>query len=156
MNAMDTPVGDDAPRAQAVRCGTRALAWPHGVARAALDKVELSAVPHAPAWLAGAANIDGRIVPVIDLVPWMEPGRRTDVTARDTRLLVLGEGDETTALLFTGLPRLVRVGRRAAPAANDDPLVAVSIGCAEDDPTTPVIDHRALLDALAAAAVATA
>lgn len=146
---MSPTTPSDLPRAQAVRCGTRAVAWPHGVARAALDHVELSAVPNAPAWLAGAANIEGRIVPVIDLVAWCEPGQQTDVGARDTRLLVLGDGEETTALLFSGLPRLVRIGRPSSLPL-DDPLARVSMGTAEDDPHTVVIDHRALLDTLAA------
>ncbi len=141
---------DALQRGQAVRCGAQQLAWPHGVARAVLDCPEISAVPHAPVWLAGAANIDGRVVPVLDLAAWFVPGTLTDTGHRETRVLVLGDGEETVAVLFNGLPRLVRLKTGGVPA-DANPASAADgyvIGCAVDDPHTLLMDHAALLQAI--------
>jgi chemotaxis signal transduction protein len=100
-----------------VRCGERWIAFPYGWAKSAVERVVLSAVPGAPAWLAGAANVEGRIVPVIDLLAWGHPGQGIDVHAKDARLLVGGDGDDSVAVLFQGMPRLVRVARSDAPIA---------------------------------------
>jgi chemotaxis signal transduction protein len=144
---------DDQPlRGQAVRCGRLSLAWPHGVARAVMDCPPLSAIPNAASWLAGAANIDGRIVPVLDLAAWFVPGSMTDASARDARLLVLGDGEDTSAVLFEGLPRLVRLTEAAGDHALDtEPALSpYVIGFAEDDPSTLLLDHPALMQALQA------
>lgn len=134
-------------RAQAVRCGALSIALPHGWARAAVEQVELSAVPGAPAWLAGAANVEGRIVPVLDLAAWATPGQFVDGSAKDARLLVGGAGEDSVALLFQGIPRLVRL-RRHADATPHQRLAAYAIGSAEDDPTTIALDMPALIEAL--------
>ena len=78
--ATAAPTGE---AAQAVRCGERWFAFPYGWARTAVEQVPLSAVPGAPAWLAGAANVEGRLVPVIDLGAWTTPGRFLDARARE-------------------------------------------------------------------------
>lgn len=136
-----------AERAQAVRCGERWIALPYGWARSAVEQVQLSAVPGAPAWLAGAANVDGRIVPVIDLLAWTTPGRFIDSRAKDARLLVGGEGDDTVALLFQGLPRLVHMTRQTAEHSGDR-LAPYALGHDPDDPATVALDAPRLVDAL--------
>jgi len=134
-------------RAQALRCGDLSVALPHGWARAAIEQVELSAVPGAPPWLAGAANVEGRIVPVIDLAAWAQPGRFIDATAKDARLLVGGTGEDSVALLFQGIPRLVRFKRHPA-VAEGSKLSTYAIGSAEDDPDSIALDMPALVEAL--------
>jgi chemotaxis signal transduction protein len=134
-------------RAQAVRCGERWLAFPYGWARAAVEQVQLSAVPGAPAWLAGAANVEGRIVPVIDLLAWMSPGRFVDAAAKDARLLVGGQAEQTVAVLFQGLPRLVGVTRQM-PAIGNDRLTPYLLGHAQDDVHTVALDAPRWVEAL--------
>jgi twitching motility protein PilI len=135
-----------AERAQAVRCGDQWFAFPYGWARTAVEQAQLSAVPGAPRWLAGAANVEGRIVPVIDLMAWNTPGRFVDLHAKDVRLLVGGEDDDTVAVLFEGLPRLVSFERKASrSSARIAPYV---IGAALHDDTVLAIDPRALVGAL--------
>jgi chemotaxis signal transduction protein len=152
--ALDAPAApadaNDPPteRAQAIRCGGRWIAFPYGWARSAVDQVQLSAVPGAPAWLAGAANIEGRIVPVVDLVAWATPGRFADAQAKDARLLVGGDGDDSVAVLFHGLPRLVGVTRRAAPNSPTDRLARYVVGRDPGDADTVAVDAAALVDAL--------
>jgi chemotaxis signal transduction protein len=134
-------------RAQAVRCGERWIAFPYGWARAAVEQVHLSAVPGAPAWLAGAANVEGRIVPVIDLLAWSAPGRFVDARAKDARLLVGGDGDDSVAVLFQGLPRLVRMVRERH-AIGQDRLTPYVLGHDPDDVHTVTLDAPRLVDAL--------
>jgi chemotaxis signal transduction protein len=138
---------EQAERAQAVRCGDRWIAFPYGWARAAVEQAHLSAVPGAPAWLAGAANVEGRIVPVIDLLAWSTPGRFVDARAKDARLLVGGDGDDTVAVLFQGLPRLVRV-QREQHAIGQDRLTPYVLGHDPDDVHTVTLDAPRLVDAL--------
>jgi chemotaxis signal transduction protein len=136
------------PRALAVQCGVLRVALPHGWARAAVDCPDLTPVPRAPGWLAGAANIDGEITPVVDLAAWCGEGDMTDVPRRDLRLLLGGHGGDALALLFNGLPRLVRV-HATDVAVRSTRLAAVAIGDVLDEPETPVLDGAALLAAIA-------
>lgn len=145
--AASMPSAQHAERAQAVRCGERWFAFPYGWARAAVEQVQLSAVPGAPAWLAGAANVDGRIVPVIDLLAWTTPGRFSDARAKDARLLVGGEGEDSVAVLFQGMPRLVRV-THGAQASGQDCLTPYVTGHAVDDLHTVTLDAPRLIEAL--------
>jgi chemotaxis signal transduction protein len=139
---------DSAERAQAVRCGERWFAFPYGWARAAVEQVQLSAVPGAPAWLAGAANVEGRIVPVIDLLAWTTPGRLLDARAKDARLLVGGEGEDVVAVLFHGMPRLVRVTRQVQRAIGNDRLAPYLLGHDLEDLLTVALDAPRLVEAL--------
>jgi chemotaxis signal transduction protein len=134
-------------RAQAVRCGDRWIAFPYGWARTAIEHVQLSAVPGAPSWLAGAANVEGRIVPVIDLLAWASPGRFVDAGAKDARLLVGGDAEQTVAVLFQGLPRLVGVTRQPQAIGNDR-LTPYLLGHAQDDVQTVALDAPRWVDAL--------
>jgi chemotaxis signal transduction protein len=138
------PVGE---AAQAVRCGERWFAFPYGWARSAVEQVQLSAAPGAPPWLAGAANVEGRIVPVIDLVAWLTPGRFIDARAKDARLLVGGHGEDVAAVLFQGMPRLVRVGHERQ-AIGQDRLTPYVIGHDIHDLHTVTLDAPRLIEAL--------
>jgi chemotaxis signal transduction protein len=139
-------------RAQAVRCGPHALALPLGWARLALEGVELSQAPGAPVWLAGAANVEGEIVPVVDLAAWLDPADALDPKRRDTRLLVGGQGEQALGLLFQGFPRLVRVAPLPEGQLAPERLASLVIGVAADDTHILTLDgpllFEALLDAL--------
>jgi chemotaxis signal transduction protein len=151
-----TPAADTAAapgvateRAQAVRCGQRWIAFPYGWARSAVERVALSAVPGAPAWLAGAANVDGRIVPVIDLLAWSQPGQGIDAHAKDARLMVGGDGDDSVAVLFQGMPRLVRVAReKNTDSAGADRLAPYLHGRDPEDAATVALDAPRWVEAL--------
>jgi chemotaxis signal transduction protein len=108
---------------QAIRCGSLRVAFPYGWANTIVEKFSLTAVPRAPAWLAGAANIDGQIYPVVDLAHWVLSGGRAmssnashAKTSSAARLLIGGihsnNGDDRLAVLFNGLPQ--QLGRSAA------------------------------------------
>ncbi len=140
--------GTRAERAQAVRCGSRWIAFPYGWARSAVEHVPLSRVPGAPTWLAGAANVEGRIVPVIDLLAWSLPGQALDAEAKGVRLLVGGDGEDTVAVLFEGLPRVVHVVREAALRADGDRLALYAFGHELDDANTLALDAPRWVEAL--------
>ena len=114
-------------RAQGIHCEGLAVALPYSWARAVVDSFELSGVPHAPPWLAGAANVDGRIVAVVDLARWACPSHDTPAAATPRqRLLLGGEGAQAFALRFQGLPALLRGSAQPAPTspAAPDPAAA--------------------------------
>jgi hypothetical protein len=97
---------------QGVRCGALAVAFPYGWATNIVEKFELTAIPKAPAWLIGAANIDGRITPVVDLSRYGAQGQRAQRSELNTmgqRLLIGGAGadsdDSRLAVVFVGLPQ---------------------------------------------------
>lgn len=139
----------DGERAQGIQCDGLAVALPYSWARGVVDSFELSGVPNAPAWLAGAANVDGRIVAVIDLAAWAEPGSAAQAAAgARPRLLMGGDGAQAFALRFQGLPALLRSGGESAPAHGlPDALQPYVRGTAmaEGDPRSwPLLDMPGL------------
>ena len=137
-------------RAQAVRCGERWIAFPHGWAHKAVEDISLSAVPGAPHWLAGAVNVDGRVVPVVDLLAWQNPTQFINAQANTSRLLVGGQGSHVVGVLFEGLPRLVPITRDAVSRApvHDDRLAPYITGQDPSDDAVLAIDAYALVEAL--------
>ena len=98
--------------AQGITCGQWALAFPFDWARQIVESFELSAIPKAPPWLMGAANIDGNIVPVVDLAIYFGSAVAGVSPVLQQRLLVGGivgtEVDEAMALAFSGLPQQLK------------------------------------------------
>jgi chemotaxis signal transduction protein len=92
-----------------VLCGPWALAFPFSWARNLIEDIELSDVPHAPAWLLGAANVDGAVIPVFDLARWLDSTQATE-PGPGSHVLVGGEGERVAGLIFRGLPTLVKTG----------------------------------------------
>ncbi len=94
--------------AQGIICGQWALAFSFDWARQIVERFELSAIPKAPNWLLGAANVDGNIVPVIDLAKYFNSEPTAPAQASQQRLLVGGltgtNADDAVALMFTNLP----------------------------------------------------
>jgi chemotaxis signal transduction protein len=150
------PAAAPAERAQAIDCGGISVAVPFSWARSVVEDYELSEVPNAPAWLAGAANVEGRIVAVVDLATWAAP-EDTPPAALTSRLLLGGEGDAMFALRFNGLPAMVRCAPRRAAATDEfevpaalQPFIA---GRATHDTSArcwPVVDMAALTQAWSA------
>jgi hypothetical protein len=60
--------------AQGIQCGSLNVAFSFAWARSIVEDFSLTPIPNAPAWLLGAANIEGEIVPVFDLVSWVGAG----------------------------------------------------------------------------------
>lgn len=105
--------------AQGILCGSWALAFPFDWARQIIDNFELSPLPRSPGWLLGAANVDGSILPVIDLTAYLT-GTSPSAT-RQQRLLIGGlstaqNSADTTgdaiAIAFEGLPQQLGYERR--------------------------------------------
>lgn len=80
-----------------------------------MDRFELTPIPKAPAWLLGAANVDGNIVPVVDLTAYLN--NDIPVSNSQQRLLIGGlsinqSGADSTgdaiAIAFEGLPQQLR------------------------------------------------
>jgi chemotaxis signal transduction protein len=151
---------NDGERAQGIRCDGLAVALPYAWARGVVDSFELSGVPNAPGWLAGAANVDGRILAVVDLARWARPDTDTQpppASPARQRLLVGGDGPQAFALRFQGLPALLRCGPATpAPTADTDlpeALAPFVRGTAQADGQAaawPVLDMPGLARAWAA------
>ncbi len=132
-------------RAQAIDCGAAKVAVPFEWARNVVDRFDISVTPNAPAWLAGAANIDGRILPVLDLAAWLDPAD-AQASGGHARLLVGGDAEEAYALLFHGLPMLARWSPGAAPAVPHQKLIPFVLGQATLAGLSPGA-ARAVIDA---------
>ena len=143
--------------AQGIQCGSLNLAFSFGWARSIVEDFSLTPIPNAPAWLVGAANVEGEIVPVFDLVSWVgasaSDALRLAPGPGRARLLVGGHGDERAAMVFSGLARMVRYAagsqRKPAGLALPPRLNAVVLAGSETTPRHWVLDAQKLLDQLA-------
>jgi chemotaxis signal transduction protein len=97
--------------AQGIICGPWALALSFDWARSIVEEFELSPIPKAPLWLVGAANIEGAIIPVVDLALYINPSAPGN-PAGSQRLLVGGlsgiSSEDAVALIFSRLPQQLR------------------------------------------------
>lgn len=95
--------------AQGIICGSWALAFSFDWSRQIIEDFEISSIPKSPAWLVGAANIEGSILPVVDLAVYFSPTTANLTVSPHQRLLVgrlkMDDTDEAIALLFNGLPQ---------------------------------------------------
>jgi chemotaxis signal transduction protein len=98
--------------AQGILCGPWALAFPFEWARQIVDSFELSPIPKAPLWLLGATNVDGNILPVVDLHAYLH--QTAPASMHHPRVLIGGlpqasDGADSTgdaiAIVFAGLPQ---------------------------------------------------
>ena len=85
------------------------MAFSFDWARQIVEDFEVSAIPKSPTWLLGAANIEGNILPVIDLAVYFSPTTANLTLAPSQRLLVGGltaaGSEDAVALIFNGLPQ---------------------------------------------------
>jgi chemotaxis signal transduction protein len=102
--------------AQGIICGQWAYACEYGWARSIVERFESVAVPRSPAWLLGATNIDGEVLPVVDLVLFANPKAGTQEITKNHRLLVVGTGAQSVALLFNQRPVMLRYEPQKVPS----------------------------------------
>jgi chemotaxis signal transduction protein len=111
--------------AQAIYCGGWSLAFSMTWANVIIDNFEIVKIPRAPVWLVGAVNLEGNIIPVVDMSVYFVPNAIPMVAERHLRLLVGGRRDEKNesmsgsvnenvfAVLFSGLPMQIEYDRQA-------------------------------------------
>ncbi|WKB51389.1 chemotaxis protein CheW [Eleftheria terrae] len=137
--------------AQGVQCGPWWLAFPFSWARSIVEELQLSEVPHAPPWLAGAANVDGKVVPVFDLALYLDP-ELPPTTGPGALALLGGEGEQVAAIAFRGLPAMARPQAGLEAPATPAALAEFVVGAATDEGgrAWALIDAAALMEALSA------
>jgi chemotaxis signal transduction protein len=96
-------------QAQGIVCGSWALAFSFDWARQIVEDFDISAIPKAPPWLLGAANIEGSIIPVVDLAVYFSNTTTNLQALPHQRLLVGGQtaagAEDAIAFIFNGLPQ---------------------------------------------------
>jgi chemotaxis signal transduction protein len=112
---------------QAITCGAWTIVLNMQWANTIVDTFELVNIPRAPNWLIGAVNIDGSIIPVVDLSVYFEPKATPMAIDKHHRILVGGKREDNTeasasndnvfAILFSGLPMQTQYTREAMDAA---------------------------------------
>lgn len=109
--------------AQLIQCRGFPLAFSYEWVTQIVDQFDLVPVPKAPEWLVGAANIDGMIVPVVDLGRYFAPETKTEAIGRQHRLLLGGRigdsNEQALAILFSGLPFQIAYERAPLPAGSE-------------------------------------
>jgi chemotaxis signal transduction protein len=105
--------------AQGILCGSWALAFPFDWARQIVDTFEIAPIPKSPPWLLGGTNVDGNILPVVDLNVYLGLAQGSGV--RQQRLLIGGLSNsqytsdstgDALAIAFEGLPQQLGYERR--------------------------------------------
>lgn len=132
---------------QTIGCGGWSLAINMQWANTIVDTFELVKIPRAPHWLIGAVNIDGAIIPVVDLSVYFVPNAAPMAIDRHHRILVGGKreegadgtvtndsNDSVFAILFSGLPMQIEYTREAMDASHVIPerLRELSLGMAKN------------------------
>lgn len=99
-------------QAQGIVCGSWALAFSFDWARQIVEDFDISAIPKAPPWLLGAANIEGSIIPVVDLAVYFSTVTVHSKAPPHQRLLVGGlialGAEDAIAFIFNDLPQQLR------------------------------------------------
>ena len=112
--------------AQGIICGSWALAFSFDWSRQIVDRFELSAIPKAPAWLAGAVNVEGNVLPVVDLAQYFSPELANFGQPTQQRLLVGGlthtDAEDAVALVFSSLPMQLNYAHQELTYASALPL----------------------------------
>ena len=94
--------------AQGVECGQYLLAFNFDWARQIVDEFELVPIPRAPAWVLGAVNVNGLIVPVADIDSYFSENTTPAQLQRGQRLLMGGvqaeDAEGALAIVFSQTP----------------------------------------------------
>ena len=125
--------------AQGIVCGKLSLAFTFDWARQIVDSYELVPLPRAPGWVLGAVNINGTIIPVVDLENYFFDDAQPAQAERGQRLLVGGiyaeDSEAALAVVFNKTP--VQLEYATAGIENGEALPArlldVCRGLATDD-----------------------
>ena len=144
--------------AQGVQCGEFLLAFPFQWARQIIEQFELVPVPRAPSWMLGAVNVNGLIVPVVDMTKYFSQSAVPAQLQRGQRLLLGGlqaeDADNALAVVFAHSP--TQLEYYPQPIAGLDTLPArlqeVCLAAAMDDQSRTYIeiDSTKLMSALSA------
>ena len=144
--------------AQGVQCGEFLLAFHFQWARQIIEQFELVPVPRAPSWMLGAVNVNGQIVPVVDMANYFSQSSAPAQLQRGQRLLLGGlqaeDADKALAVVFTHSP--TQLEYYPQPVAQLDTLPArlqeVCQAVAVDDQSRTYIeiDPNKLMNALSA------
>jgi chemotaxis signal transduction protein len=153
--SLDETTAEGTYSAYRIGCGPWQLAvnaqWATGI----LDSYALQPIPRAPQWLAGCTNVDGILVPVIDLLLLLDPAAASmDRTDPEVSILMgthsPGDNEEAIGLLFTGMPHQLSYTRAILPASLEAPplLCRMARGLAEtpDGRMTIELDTHRLID----------
>lgn len=155
--------GAQQPRltAQTIACGDWQLAFSLAWTTLVVEQFALSNIPRAPYWLSGCANIEGAVVPVINLQSYFDANglnaTNSSAPPRHQRLLVGATSrqaaDDTLAIGFSGLPAQIQYFRAPIDnAVNLPPRLAEicsGLACCEDGRRFIEIDTSRLCDVLA-------
>lgn len=157
LDKLDSPDGAPLQLAQGILCGELRLAFTFAWARQIIEDYDLVALPRAPGWVLGAVNINGSIVPVVDLSSYLTQSVQPAQPQRGQRLLVGGiqaeDAEAALAVVFSQTPvQLEYTPQRLNSASNllMPRLLDVCSGTASDDLGNPYfeIDTERLMDAL--------
>ena len=111
--------------AHVVTCGRWSLAVGIRWINVLIDEFELVAIPGAAPWLVGAINVEGTIVPVVDLAAYFEPALAPQAITRHHRLMLGGRrensNEDAVALLFSGLPNQIEYDRQPLDPSQEMP-----------------------------------
>jgi len=80
---------------------------PSDVSSEVLEQSSIHQIPLAPAWLLGACNVRGDIVPIIDLSKIIG-NKKTELSSKPCRTLILGSADNFFGILVDELPKPVQ------------------------------------------------
>ena len=152
----DVAGGQAMKLAQGIVCGKLNLAFTFDWARQIVDDYELVPLPRAPGWVLGAVNINGAIVPVVDLDNYFFDSVQPAQAERGQRLLVGGiyaeDSEAALAVVFNQTP--VQLEYQSTENSNREALpprlLDVCQGIARDDRGKEYveIDPERLIDAM--------
>jgi chemotaxis signal transduction protein len=112
--------------AQGVQCGDFLLAFDFKWARQIIEQFELVPVPRAPSWMLGAVNVNGLIVPVIDIANYFSQSAVPAQLQRGQRLLLGGiaaeDADSALAVIFSQTPTQLEYQAKPIAALQDLPV----------------------------------
>ena len=144
--------------AQGIHCGNFSVAFGFDWARQIVDQFELVPIPRAPSWVLGAVNVNGLIVPVVDLSTYFAESQVPAQLLRGQRLLVGGvqeeDAENALAVVFSLTPTQLDYQTQPWPNLQALPprLQEVCSGAASVDERQfyVEIDPIKLMDALSA------
>lgn len=144
--------------AQGVQCGDYFLAFSFGWARQIIEQIELVPVPRAPPWMLGAVNVNGQIVPVVDIANYFSQSASPAQLQRGQRLLMGGlqaeDADNALAIVFSQTPTQLEYYPQPITGFGDLParLQEVCMATATDDQSRAYIeiDPDKLMSAMSA------
>lgn len=144
--------------AQGVHCGNYLLAFNFDWARQIVDEFDLVPIPRAPAWVLGAVNVNGLIVPVIDIDNYFSESTSPSQLQRGQRLLLGGvqaeDAEGALAIVFSQIPAQLEYDAQPLTDMAALPLrlqdVCKGTAGTEQGRIYIEIDPQRLMDALAA------